>query len=253
MAEGMLFNWFLAGWIVLALVVFISLFFFTAPYGRYHRTGWGFSFSNRMGWIIMEAPAPLIFILCFVIGNNVATLASLVFLIMWETHYLHRAFIYPFSLRGVGKRMPAIVVVMGLIFNAANAYFNGYYIFTLSDGYANVWLLDPRFFVGVLLFITGYVLNRQADRQLRGLRAPDEFGYKIATVGMFRLISCPNYFGELVIWVGWALATWSLPGLAFAIWTMANLVPRATTHHAWYRKTFPEYPSDRKALVPWLW
>jgi 3-oxo-5-alpha-steroid 4-dehydrogenase 1 len=253
MIEKEFFNWLLTGWIILALIVFISLFFYTAPYGRYRRRGWGFSFSNKMGWIIMEAPAPCIFFQCFLTARNTITLTLLVFLIMWETHYVHRAFIYPFSLRGVGRRMPIIVVVMGMIFNSANAIFNGYYIYTLSDGYANVWLLQPPFFVGALLFIMGYVLNRQADRQLRGLRAEDESDYKIASNGMFRFISCPNYLGEIVIWVGWALATWSLPGLAFALWTMANLAPRAWAHHAWYQQTFPEYPSDRKALVPWLW
>ena len=253
MIDEMLFNWLLVGWIGLALVIFISLFFFTAPYGRYHRRGWGVSFSNRMGWIIMEAPSPLIFVLCYLMGDNATNMTLMAFLILWIAHYLHRAFIYPFRLRGLNKRMPVIIVVMGLFFNAANAYFNGHYLFTLSDGYGNAWMADPRFITGALLFIAGYFLNRQADRQLRELRSSDESDYKIAFDGMFRLISCPNYFGEIVIWIGWALATWSLPGLAFAIWTMANLVPRAIMHHAWYRDTFPEYPSDRKALVPWLW
>ena len=41
-------------------------------------------------------------------------------------------------------------------------------------------------------------------------------------------------------------------GLAFAAWTMANLVPRARAHHRWYRERFPDYPARRKALVPGL-
>ncbi|MFC1990171.1 hypothetical protein ACFLVW_06425 [Chloroflexota bacterium] len=41
-----------------------------------------------------------------------------------------------------------------------------------------------------------------------------------------------------------------MPGLAFAVWTMANLVPRARAHHAWYHKHFPDYPAGRKVLVP---
>ena len=63
----------------------------------------------------------------------------------------------------------------------------------------------------------------------------------------------PNYLGEIVVWSGWALATWSLPGLAFAVWTIANLAPRARSHHTWYQETFPDYPAERKALVPWMW
>ena len=77
--------------------------------------------------------------------------------------------------------------------------------------------------------------------------------YKVAYSGMYRFISCPNYLGEIMIWAGWAVATWSLAGLSFAVWTIANLVPRARANHNWYRENFPEYPSERKALVPLLW
>ena len=70
---------------------------------------------------------------------------------------------------------------------------------------------------------------------------------------MYRWISCPNYFGEIIEWIGWAIATWSLAGLAFALWTAANLVPRAYSHHQWYRESFTDYPPERKALVPRLW
>ena len=49
------------------------------------------------------------------------------------------------------------------------------------------------------------------------------------------------------------MATWSLPGLAFAVWTVANLMPRARAHHKWYGNYFPDYPQERKALVPGLW
>jgi hypothetical protein len=56
----------------------------------------------------------------------------------------------------------------------------------------------------------------------------------------------------MVQWAGWALATWSLAGLAFAVYTGANLAPRALAHHAWYRQRFPDYPARRRALVPFV-
>jgi len=44
--------------------------------------------------------------------------------------------------------------------------------------------------------------------------------------------------------------TWSLPGLSFAVWTAANLIPRALHHHSWYKKEFKDYPQKRKAIFP---
>ena len=61
------------------------------------------------------------------------------------------------------------------------------------------------------------------------------------------------YLGEIIEWVGWGTATWSLPSLVFAVWTVANLVPRSRSHHLWYKQRFSTYPFERKALIPRLW
>jgi len=253
MNEQEFFNILLVSWFILALVIFVTLLFLVAPYGRHSRSGWGPSLDNWLGWIIMEAASPLVFAACFILGSNTITITGLAFLLLWEAHYIHRAFIYPFSLSGGNKRMPVVVISLGILFNAVNAYLNGRYIFTFSAGYANQWLVDPRFIAGVGLFLIGYIINRQADRTLRNLRKPDELDYKVPYGGLYRWISCPNYLGEILTWVGWAVATWSLPGLSFAVWTIANLVPRARAHHAWYRANFSDYPPRRKALVPGVW
>jgi 3-oxo-5-alpha-steroid 4-dehydrogenase 1 len=251
LSERAIFQALIAGWFSLAVVVFLALLFFAAPYGRHFRRGWGPAVNNQLGWVIMEAAAPLAFAVCFVLGGNPNTITRLVFLGLWEAHYLHRAFIYPFSLRRRG--MPVTIIGFGLVFNTVNGYLNGRYIFTFSEGYTNQWLADPRFIAGVALFITGFVINRQADRILQHLSKSADSGYGIPYGGLYRWVSCPNYLGEIIIWLGWALATWSLPGLAFTVWTMANLVPRARSHHTWYREHFPDYPSPRRALLPGIW
>jgi 3-oxo-5-alpha-steroid 4-dehydrogenase 1 len=250
--ELTVFNGLLVAWFSLALVVFAALFFVAAPYGRHIRRGWGYTIGNKLGWVLMEAPAPLVFAVCFIFGTRSGAI-TLVFLGLWEAHYLHRAFIYPFSLRGTSKRIPLSVVSFGFLFNIMNGYLNGRYIFSFSGGYGTGWLSDPRFIIGTLLFVLGFIVNRQADLTLRTLRQPGESGYKIPRRYLFRWISCPNYLGEMTIWIGWAIATWSLPGLAFAFWTVANLLPRARANHAWYLRTFPDYPPERKALVPRIW
>jgi 3-oxo-5-alpha-steroid 4-dehydrogenase 1 len=252
LSELAFFHWMIVGWFVLAAIVFVSLFFFAAPYGRHARRGWGFAVNNRLGWVIMEAASPLALAVCFCLGQNPVTVTTVVFLCFWEAHYIHRSFVYPFSLRRHAQGMPLLIVSFGCLFNLVNGYLNGRYIFTFSDGYSNQWLSDPRFIVGVTLFVIGFIINRRADDILRRL-TNDNGGYKIPYGGFYRWISCPNYFGEILIWTGWAIATWSLPGLAFAVWTAANLVPRARSHHAWYRQNFPDYPPRRRALLPSIW
>ncbi len=253
MKEQTLFYGLILGWFVLAVMVFIALFFFVAPYGRHVRQGWGPTVDNKKGWIIMEAAAPVVFFLCFLSGSNPNTVTTLLLLGMWEAHYVHRAFIYPLGLKGTGKRMPVVVMSSALIFNAVNGYLNGRYIFTFSGGYPDTWLWDARFITGLALFIAGYIINRSADSTLGNLRKAGESDYRIARGGFYRWISCPNYFGEVITWIGWAVATWSLAGLAFAFWTVVNLAPRARAHHLWYRERFADYPPERKALVPGLW
>ncbi len=248
-----LFNVLLAGWIIMAVAVFVFLLFVNAPYGRHARGSWGPVVSDRLGWIVMEAPAALVFALYFIRGTAPRTAVSWVFLGMWEAHYIQRAFIYPLTMRGTGRRMAILVAGMGLFYNTVNACFSGFYLFTLSGGYSLGWLSDPRFILGAGLFLAGYVVNRQSDTMLRALRRPGESGYSIPQGGMFRYVSCPNYLGELAEWVGWAIATWSVPGLSFAIWTAANLAPRARAHDRWYREHFADYPPARKALLPGLW
>lgn len=253
MTEQSIFTIILLVYFVTSLIVFISLFFIKVPYGRYFQKGWGIAFSNHLGWMIMESPSAILFAVLFFIGSAPRNIVSIIFFLLWEAHYIHRTFIYPFTLRNGRKHMPISVVGMAILFNLGNSYINGRYLYTFSGGYAQNWLFDPRFIVGVSIFITGFVINRWADQKLRSLRKQGDSTYYIPRGGLYHWISCPNYFGEIVEWVGWAIATWSVPGAIFAIWTFANLAPRAFSHHAWYKKEFPDYPKSRKALIPGIW
>ena len=103
-----------------------------------------------------------------------------------------------------------------------------------------------------VLAIGGGVLNIWSDYRLWRLRRDNRDKYVIPRGGVFNLVSCPNLLGEIIEWIGFALLSWSLPGLAFALWTIANLVPRALWRHAWYHETFEDYPPQRRAILPGL-
>ena len=237
-------------WAAIAVVILPLLFLITAPYGRHSRSGWGPMIDARAGWVVMEAAAPLLFALFFVLGGRTDAV-SWVFLFMWQSHYAYRAFVYPFRRRS-GGTMPLSIALSGLLFNVINGYMQGRFLFSLGPAPSADWLSDPRFIVGCILFFAGLCIHVNADEVLRRLRKPGESGYKIPRGGLYGWVSSPNYFGEIVQWTGWALATWSAAGLVFAFWTVANLLPRARSHHRWYREQFADYPRERKALIPFV-
>ncbi|MBL8603615.1 MAG: DUF1295 domain-containing protein [Myxococcales bacterium] len=242
----------LTGWFALSALVFGALLKITAPYGRHTAAGWGPRLDARLGWLVMEAPAVLTVHWSFAKGHPFEAPSAWLFLTLWLVHYSFRAFIQPFLWRGRPTPMPWVIVALGALFNGLNGSLVGHGLFVWRGPLGDGWLSDPRCVLGVLLFVAGLAVNVHADEVLRRLRGPNESGYKVPHGGLYRYISCPNYFGEIVEWWGFALCTWHPASLAFAVWTTANLAPRALGHHRWYRATFRDYPAGRRALVPGL-
>jgi protein-S-isoprenylcysteine O-methyltransferase Ste14 len=237
--------------IALAVPTFLSLLFVVAPYGRHARQGWGPTLPARAGWILMESPASLFFLWVYFLGPRWSEPVPLALLALWQTHYLYRAFVFPLRMRATGRRMPLAIPAMAIGFNVLNAWINARWLSAVGT-YPAGWFSDPRFLVGTALFLLGFAVNVDSDRRLRALRAPGQTGYSIPRGGAFELVSAPNYLGEIVEWTGWAIASWSPAGLAFALYTFANLAPRAFSNHRWYRERFPDYPARRRALIPFL-
>lgn len=239
-------------WLLLAIPVFILLQFVTAPFGRHTRKDWGVMINNRVAWVLMEAVSLFTFSYFFLAGDGDKTPVTWLFASFWAAHYINRAFIYPFRMRTGNKKMPAVIFVFAIFFNLINGFINGYYLGNLSDAYAPSWLLTPMFIIGIILFIGGMAINDRADHILLNLRKPGETGYKIPRGFIFKYISCPNHFGEIIEWTGFAIMTWNIASLSFAVWTFANLAPRAQAHHRWYKQHFSHYPKKRKAVFPGL-
>ena len=147
--------------------------------------------------------------------------------------------------------MPLVIVGSGILFNIVSGFLLGYFFANFQD-YPLYWFADIRFICGILIFFIGMYINWKADNMLIHLRKPEETEYVIPRGWLFEKISCPNLFGELIEWLGFAILCWNLPALAFFIWTAANLIPRALSHQKWYQKKFSEYPSGRKAILPFV-
>ncbi len=250
MDEGQLYLLLLRSVLIAAALTALALTFLTAPYGRHARPGWGPSMPTRAAWIVMESPAVLAFLAVYAAGDHALGWTPLALLCMWQAHYIDRTFVFPFRLRP-GGLTPVSVVAMGFCFNLVNAYLNARWLSQLGE-YTTAWLYSSNFIIGLILFVTGYRINRWADRVLANLRAPGETGYRIPRGGLYELVSCPNYFGELLAWTGFAIAAGSPAAWVFVVFTAANLVPRARSHHKWYLNNFPDYPRERRAVIPFL-
>ncbi len=242
-------------WIGVAIITFLVLQFITAPFGRHTRQDFGPMINARLGWCLMELPSPITFSIFFLLGSNQPTVLMWLFFGIWNLHYLNRSLIYPFRQKATKKKMPVAIMWSAIGFNVMNGFINGFYLGTIAtpEQYAGTWLYSPQFIVGSLLFVLGMGINWQSDNILLSLRKPGEQSYKIPHGGLFRYVSCPNLFGEMLEWVGFALMLWALPAWSFAIWTIANLLPRALAHHRWYLEQFGStYPSTRKAVFPFI-
>ena len=235
-------------WIGLGVITFLTLLFISAPYGRHIRPGWGPLLSKRTGWIFMETPALYIMWLFYFFYADFTNIVLIIFLFVWSIHYTNRSIIWPFLIDKNGS-MPLIVALLAFMFNIFNASFHGYWFFFMDNQYDVSWLLSSNFLIGLSIFISGMIINIHSDRILLDI-SKEKKGYQIPHGGFYKWVSSPNYFGEIIEWIGWAIMTWSLSGFVFALWTTFNLLPRALKHHTWYKDKFNNYPKDRKAIIP---
>ncbi len=188
----------------------------------------------------------------FLSGSNLLGTTNMVFYSLFAVHYLFRGFIAPLLFRYSHAKMsvwvPVTTLLANVIYHLANADFIG------SVFYCKGYLYDPRFIIGTVLFIIGLIINWSADIQLILLRdSRHDKDYVIPKGVLFSLISCPNYFGECLEWLGWAIATWSLAGLAWWLYAVSSLITRAKHNHNWYKEQFTGYPRQRTAIIPFLY
>ena len=232
-------------WIIIGLIIFPINLIYKAPYGRHTSKKWGISIDNKLGWIIMELPALL---LCpaiyFYFKIDFDT--SIMFICLWIIHYFNRTIIFPFRIKTKGKKMPLAIVISAFFFNIVNGLINGYFLSNINLHSVSIFLIT-----GFLLFVLGLYINISSDNKLINLRKIKK-GYFVPKGGLFKYISCPNFFGEILEWFGFALMTFNIGSLSFFIWTCCNLIPRALAHHTWYKNKFNRYPKERKAILPYL-
>jgi 3-oxo-5-alpha-steroid 4-dehydrogenase 1 len=291
-----------------SIVTLIILQYKTAPFGKHtnistsstsskssNSDGFGFKVPAKVAWILMESPALIFPIYYFTQRYNTPPpsspplpLPNLIIQGCFILHYVNRAFIYPFRMRG-GSPMPFSIMLMGALFCLWNGFIQAKYLLgscpssgglSGEHSFPQSHLSNPVFLFGFFLFGSGLTLNLQADNILRSLRPPGGGGlgsYKIPYGGLFKYVSGGNFLAEIVEWIGYGMmmsdvglynsntlttgafhwtntVMWVNPGLAFAVFTFCNTAPRAAAHHQWYLRKFEGYNKlGRKGVIPFVW
>lgn len=248
------FHLFLGAMSLIACIVFIALYYVRAGYGIFRTASWGVAISNKVAWILMEAP--VFIVMCWMWGMSDRRFEPVIltFFVFFQIHYFQRAFIFPLLMTGKSK-MPLAIMAMGILFNLLNGYMQGEWIFYLApeDMYQSRWFGSAWFIAGTLVFFAGMGVNWHSDYIIRHLRKPGDTRHYLPRKGMYRYVTSANYFGEIMEWAGWAILTCSLSGLVFLWWTIANLVPRANAIWHRYREEFGEAVGERKRVFPFLY
>ena len=251
---------------LVGFVVFVSLYFVDAGYGKMRSDKWGPSMNNKVGWLLMECP--VFFVVLYEYFKSLNMYGGLtqhvpywVFFLIFEFHYFQRSFVFPFLLKGKSK-MPFAIMILSVVWNLINGYIQGYFLFHIaptdpyySHLYTSEWLTDPRFIVGTVIFITGWIINIHSDHVIRHLRKPGDTNHYLPKKGLYKYVTSANYFGEITEWFGFAILTWSFAGLVFFWFSCCNLVPRANSIYNKYAEEFPD-EFDRKKLkriIPFIY
>ena len=88
----------------------------------------------------------------------------------------------------------------------------------VSNGVLEV---KPIFYMGLLVFIIGFLIEVTADNQKTAFRAVPENANSFITTGLWSVSRHPNYFGEVTLWLG--IAMMSLPYLeGVQYWTLIS-------------------------------
>lgn len=240
---------------LLAIVVFVALFFVKAGYGLFRTDKWGFSIDNKLAWVCMEAPVFFVMLYLWWRSDVRFDTVPLICFLLFELHYFQRSFVFPCLMKGK-SRMPVAIMAMGILFNVLNGFMQGEWLFYLApEGmYSTAWLARPCFWIGILVFLVGMAINWHSDHVIRTLRKPGDTRHYLPARGMYKYVTSGNYFGEFVEWVGFALLTASPAAWVFVLWTFANLAPRAHAIRNRYREEFGrEAVGKRKRMIPFIY
>ncbi len=111
--------------------------------------------------------------------------------------------------------------------------------------------MDTLAYVGLGIFIVSEGLNFFHHQILSNLRR-DTMAYVVPRGALFEWVTCPHFLFEIIAWLGLFLLFRHLAMFLFFAFMAAYLTGRSLRTLRWYREKFADFPSDRKAIFPFV-
>ena len=113
-------------------------------------------------------------------------------------------------------------------------------------------------FGGILLYLAGSYLNTYSEYKRHVWKSKAENKGRLYTAGLFRLAMHINYFGDLVLFTGFAIIAARLSLLVIPLLMAANfifnIIPALDRYlETKYKDEFREYASKTKKLIPLIY
>jgi len=170
---------------------------------------------------------------------------------LWMTHYTKRLletiFVHEFGT----LTMPVFNLFKNCLYYWGFAAAVGYNVNIPTDHDLAPWHL----YLGFPWFCIFMILNFICHMQLKYMRRPGCNDFVIPHGGLFEYITCPNYFCEIMTWVGFNILTGFTPaGVLFNICGTAQMIQWATQRKAKFIKLFGDkWPRKRYVLFPFIY
>lgn len=164
----------------------------------------------------------------------------------FETIFVHRFSSATMPVRNIFKNSAHYWILAG--FNIA------YWVFRPDAAAASATPNQALVYAGLALFVFGELANLNAHYILRNLRRPGTTERGIPTGFGFSAVTCPNYFFEILAWLGIFLVSqlnWSV--LFFIVVGGLQMWSWAWKKEKRYRKEFGDkYKKKRSVIFPGL-
>lgn len=118
--------------------------------------------------------------------------------------------------------------------------------------------------IGIAISLIGVILEATADKQKSAQKKTDP--NMVATKGLFKLVRCPNYFGEVTFWTGtfisgmasyrgvgqWIVAIIGYIAIVYIMFNGCQRLDKRQTKRLGGDPVFEEYATKTPILIPFI-